>query len=480
MPLVWAAGVLTNGHGNNYVEDVVRDLERRARHLQRVVDPETETNAALRAAFKRLNIWGAQVTYPVILHLLDLEDRTVATLGEVTSAVATIESFLVRRMICGVPTNNLNRIFNSLVSQLRSDQSVDSAVREVLSRERNFWPDNSMLRTAMRTRPFYWQGRASQRQLVLRRLEESYLSAERGDLDGVQLTIEHVLPQSPTMEWLDTLREEVAPGQRPEDLHRELVHTIGNLTLTGYNSQLSNNPFQRTRDLLDDSACKQDLFRNSNLELNRRIAATPRWGQAEILRRADELAIQASSIWPEPLTPIRTTNGRDWTVLDKVLAEIPAGAWTTTGELAVLIGTRAASVDAHLSTVSLTNAHRVLTPEGRISAMFHSIHPSDSHNPVDILRAEGVVFDADGTADPNQRLSAADLAVWLAWKLPNRIPPIQTPKTWTSDTADSWIRLASFTDPQSLAWSTGFSMTGPAWVAPWISARGARQVVTYC
>ncbi len=254
-------------HGDeSAIEEVVRGIGRRSKHLQRIVEPSTEPDSTLRSAFQRLNAWGAQVAYPVIMHLLDLHERQQATLKAVVSAVGYIESFLVRRMICAVPTNNLNRIFNSLASQLRSDSAAEG-IREVLSRERNFWPDDPALRAAILAKPFYWQGRAQQRQVVLRRLEESYPSQERIDFERAPLTIEHVMPQSPSTEWLGTLQEEVDPGETAEDLHRRFVHTLGNLTLTAYNAQLSNNPFQR----------KLDLLERSNLEMNRRITATPRW-----------------------------------------------------------------------------------------------------------------------------------------------------------------------------------------------------------
>jgi alkylated DNA nucleotide flippase Atl1 len=335
-----------------------------------------------------------------MLLLLNLEERGTCTVDEVSEALSNIESFLVRRMICGVPTNNLNRIFNALPDLVGSQDAVATRIREALSRERNFWPDNSTLQAAMRSRPFYWQGRATQRRLVLRRLEESYPTAERVDLDQAALTIEHVLPQSPTIEWLDILHEEVAQGETAEDLHRQLVHTIGNLTLTGYNTQLSNSPFQR----------KQDLLRQSNLELNRRIAATTRWGKAEIQMRAEELASRAIGIWPEPANPVRSVEGRDWSSLEKVLAEVPAGAWTTCGDLAVVIGSHAVPVGVRLSTVQVPNAHRVLTAEGGISPQFHWLDPEDHRDPTDVLRAEGVVLDASGIADPNQRLDAGELA----------------------------------------------------------------------
>jgi hypothetical protein len=109
---------------------------------------------------------------------------------------------------------------------------------------------------------------------VLRRLEESYGAPEPVDFARAQLTIEHVLPQTPTEEWLATLAEDVTDEAGPQELHELLVHTLGNLTLSAENARLSNSPFQR----------KQDIYQASALRMNREIAEEPRWGKAQISR----------------------------------------------------------------------------------------------------------------------------------------------------------------------------------------------------
>ncbi len=136
---------------------------------------------------------------------------------------------------------------------------------------------------------------------------------------------------------------------------------LGNLTLTADNAQLSNNQFKR----------KLDLLERSSLEMNRRIAATTRCGKEEILARANDLAERAIAIWPGPLPGSNLPEGRDWRVLGKALAQLPAGSWTTYGDAAALIGSHPVPVGVRLSTVRVPNAHRVLTSEGRVSPGFH-------------------------------------------------------------------------------------------------------------
>lgn len=384
------------------LEAEVAELARRARHLQVLVEPAGEPHPEIRAGLERLNAWGAQTAYPLLMHLLDLRERGAASDEQAMRVLAYVESFLVRRMLCAVPTNNLNRIFNTLVQQLRGDLSVDDAVRRALSGERRFWPSDAALREAIRGKPFYWQGRPEQKLLVLRRLEESYPSKERVDFAASRLSIEHVLPQSPPKEWLDMLAEDADEELSAEELHQQLVHTLGNLTLTAYNVELSNHPFER----------KQQLFARSHLELNRPIAKAPRWGQAEILQRADELASRALQIWPGPIAggDVERLTGRDWSMLHQALAALPAGSWTTYGDLAELIGSHPRAIGYHLATARVLNAHRVLARNGKVVPSFHWLDEQDARDPNEVLRNEGVRFDESLRADPAQRMAAQDLA----------------------------------------------------------------------
>jgi alkylated DNA nucleotide flippase Atl1 len=235
--------------------------------------------------------------------------------------------------------------------------------------------------------------------LVFQRLEESYQHAEPIDWRATSLSIEHIMPQSLTAEWREGLS---AAGDDPAEVHAELLHTLGNLTATAYNGQLSNNPFER----------KQEILSGSHLELNRAIKPAGQWGKAEILARADELAERATGIWPGPVPGVEEPAvGRDWSVLHAVLAALPHGAWTTYADLAELIGSHQVPVGQHIATTAeLLNGHRVLNAEGRAAAAFRWSDPADTRDVYEVLKAEGVRFGPDGRADPSQRLRADDLA----------------------------------------------------------------------
>ncbi len=381
------------------VETEVRELARRAGLFRRIVQPETEDHAGIQAALVRLDRWGASTAYPLLLHLYLLREAGKCSSAEVLQALSYVESFLVRRMIAGVPTNNLNRIFSSLVPQLKDDLPIAEAVRHVLSEPRKYWPSDPALRNAFRSKPFYYQGRQNQKMLVFDRLERSYEHAEPVDWSAAKLSIEHIMPQSLTDEWEQGI---AAAGEDPAVVHSELLHTLGNLTVTAYNGRLSNSPFER----------KQEILQGSHLELNRAISPSESWGRAEILARADELADRAISIWPAPLADVEEPKeGRDWSRVHAALAALPLGFWTTYGDLAQLIGSHQVSVGQHLAnTPGILNAHRVLTSEGRVAEGFRWSDPRDHRDVREVLVTEGIRFRADGRAELAQRLRSDDLA----------------------------------------------------------------------
>ncbi|MDH6570756.1 alkylated DNA nucleotide flippase Atl1 [Streptomyces sp. SAI-117] len=393
-------------HGKATEQDIeayISELHRSAALFRRLLHPEEEPDASVRAHLHRLEAWQAQVTYPALMLLLDRRERGTLDSSGTARAMSYIESFLVRRMICRVPPNNLNRIFQAVPGQLPLDVPIADGLHQLLSADNRFWPADDELREKIRKAPFYQFGRPQQRKMVLQRLEESYEHPEPVDFVAAQLTIEHVMPQSPGDEWLRMLGEDVADGETVEDLHSRLQHTLGNLTLTAVNSELSNHPFER----------KQGLLQGSHLEMNRRIAATERWGAKEIIARADELADRAIALWPAPLRGVgRAERSRDWHLAHQVLAALPHGTWTSYGDLAAFLGSGAQAVGNHLAgTPGVANAYRVLTSEGRVSEGFRWTSEDEGGDVRSLLSADGIRFTVTGAADPVQRLTADDLAL---------------------------------------------------------------------
>ncbi|MFC5941900.1 DUF262 domain-containing protein [Micromonospora harpali] len=391
------------------VEAEVQRFSRLGALLRVILHPAEEHDPAVRQRLERLSAWGTTTVYPVLLHLLDRRDQGTATSEQIAAAMLYLESFFVRRLLIGRSTMNINRILLAVVTEMDRDLPVHEAVRKYLSTGRKHWATDASLRALVRTIPFYLNGRASQRSLVLRWLEESHGSKEPVALE--KLTIEHVLPQTLSEEWAQMLAADLDTDETPGEAHDALVHTLGNLTLTGYNSELSNKPF----------AAKRTALAKSGVQLSRDIADRQRWGRSEILTRADALAERIITSWPGPTEESGNQSDVPWDVLAKALAELPAGSWTTYGDLAALIGTAPQPVGNRLANHPTLNAHRVLQAGGIVAGNFKWLEPGRTDDPRDVLRAEGVTFDQHGRADQAQRITVEELAQ-LAGITPEELP----------------------------------------------------------
>lgn len=111
------------------------------------------------------------------------------------------------------------------------------------------------------------------------------------NLDSVRLTIEHVMPQTLSPVWQAEIEATMSKTDRAAYVHDEVVNTLGNLTLTAYNSELSNRSFAEK---------KSAWLGDSNLQLNREIAKHKHWGAKEIRTRGRLLATRMNSLWPGP------------------------------------------------------------------------------------------------------------------------------------------------------------------------------------
>ncbi|WP_324273550.1 GmrSD restriction endonuclease domain-containing protein [Blastococcus brunescens] len=313
---------------------------------------------------------------------------------------------MVRRLIVGRATQGLNRILLATVHEMPQDLPVEEAVRVYLSTGRKHYGSDADVAAAVATAPFYLTGRPNQRNLVLRWLEESYDSKEPVALGG--LTIEHVLPQTLTDSWISELG--VAADEDPEQAHAELVHTLANLTLTGYNSVLSNSPFH----------VKREQLATSGLRMNQEIAIEEHWGVSQLKARANRLAARITETWPGPVAGALPAGGPNWPLLATALAALPAGSWTSYGDLAALIGSHAVPVGQYIAGNPVPNAHRVLKAAGVVSPDFRWLEPGRTDSPEQMLRDEGVEFDS-GRASKAQRFTSSELAALVGLE-PETLP----------------------------------------------------------
>jgi Protein of unknown function DUF262/Protein of unknown function (DUF1524) len=386
------------------VADELVRLERDSREYAKILEPDLEESVAVRPRLTALTAWGTDTVQPLVLELLvrHREGRTQG-LADVSLALAYIESFLVRRMLCGIPTNNLNRIFSSVTSQLPADASAPQAVRIALSGGQKYWPTDSQVRRAVVERPFYWSGQPGQRRFVLEKLEAHYANKELIDFDS-NLSIEHVMPQTLSHEWEAEL---LAAGVNAEEARDRWLHTLGNLTLSGYNPELGNASFDVKRRKYADSA----------LALNRDIGRYGQWTPTEIQRRGESMGAAIVEIWPGPASEedLAAAPSVPQELLDAVLL-LPESRWTTTSDLAQFLGASRSYVEELVRALPLVDRVHVLDETGELP---EDLPYEDREDAFRLMRREQLLYDADETMAPSaNRIDAAGLAS-LAAEMPD-------------------------------------------------------------
>lgn len=255
-------------------------LARFARYYEVLVRDGKAPTRAIEAELRRIRRLEVTVAYPFLLHAYAAFDEHRLSEADLLRVLDMVETFVVRRHVAGIATHGLNKAFAGLWKQAgETDAGFVARVGELLAKRE--LPTDAQFRERLQDTQLYGSGeRLKKLKLMLERLEEA--AGHKEAVDPTKLSIEHVMPQSLTPEWSAEL------GPDAEDVHDDLLHTLGNLTLTGYNSELGNMPF----------AEKRARYAESHLELNRWFAGIARWNKEEIERRAAALAEQAVQCWP--------------------------------------------------------------------------------------------------------------------------------------------------------------------------------------
>ena len=274
------------------IQEIAADIAR-VGELYRAIEECRANDARVALFLRRRRTMVAGVVVPVLLWLLssDVPEE------ELLKSVIALDSYLVRRMICGWPARGHDLVFYGLLAELKqAGPSIagDTVVGFLMNQEAiaNKWPTDAELLDAFEKNPLYRWVTVNRVRLILEGIESQLHSplAEIQDLPG-NLQIEHIMPQQWTANWPlpdSDIAEDVAIANR----HR-LVHTIGNLTLvTGrLNATLSNSSWGTKREALK---------RHTVLFLNRSLLEFPPddWDEDVIVERSRKMHASAIKEWP--------------------------------------------------------------------------------------------------------------------------------------------------------------------------------------
>jgi uncharacterized protein with ParB-like and HNH nuclease domain/predicted transport protein len=268
------------------IEEILKDIYQFSKYFVNLafqVEKDKEINEVL----KDINALKVDVSYPFLLEVYDDFTQQRISKAEFISVLKLVESYVFRRAICGVPTNSLNKTFATLSKEINKENYLES-VKAAFALKDSYrrFPNNEEFSRELKVKDVY---NFRNRNYLLRKLE-NYNRKEIVDIEAY--TIEHIMPQNPNLseEWRKDL------GENWEEIQKAYLHTLGNLTLTRYNSELSDKPFKEKRDM-------DGGFADSPLRLNRGLGQLEIWNEQEIINRGNKLSEQAILVWEYPELP---------------------------------------------------------------------------------------------------------------------------------------------------------------------------------
>ncbi len=269
--------------GTREIDKIISDIFGFSKFYTRIA-LEKEENPKLKQAFTDLKELKVDVAYPFLLNIYnDFEDKIIDE-KEFLEILNLIQSYIFRRSVCGIPTNSLNKTFANLYEQIDQDNYLESLkAKMILMTNYRRFPNDSEFTKELKEKDLY---NIRNRNFWLRKFE-NFDRKEYVRVDDY--TIEHIMPQNPNLsdEWKRDL------GENWKEVQDNYLHTLGNLTLTGYNSELSDKPFARKKTI-------EGGFDQSPIRLNRSLAKFSVWNEDSIKKRADILASEMVDIWQFP------------------------------------------------------------------------------------------------------------------------------------------------------------------------------------
>ncbi|MGI0481057.1 DUF262 domain-containing protein [Geminocystis sp. CENA526] len=264
------------------VSDYLKDIYKFANYYAIFLNPQQEKNLKVRKYLKRIKSLDIKTVYPFLLNCYDDWQQNRLTETDFIDICKIVENFIIRRFVCNVQTRGLNRIFSILYSQvtknidLKNMNFLEELKRHLQTQD---YPLDDEFRENIKQVKLYGSNRTEKARLILESIEEFFGHKEMVSFDN--LTIEHIMPQKLNEWWKNHL------GEDYEITHDLLLHSLGNLTLTAYNSELSNDIFPN----------KQRELINSHLEVNKYFQNVFNWRRETIENRGEELANIALQIW---------------------------------------------------------------------------------------------------------------------------------------------------------------------------------------
>lgn len=266
------------------LEDLCKDLYMYARYYTNMIF-EQGTNKNLINLYKEIKYLKMEVAFPFLLKIHYDFERNLINEDELVSIIKLCISYVFRRNICDIPTNSLNKTFATLKNEINVDDYINSIKAFfILKDDYKIFPNDEKFSSALKVKDIYHM---RIRNYILSSLENFN---NKAPINIENYTIEHIMPQTKNLSnvWKKEL------GKNYETVQKKYLHTIGNLTLTAYNSEMSNKSFSEKMEM-------NGGFKESALRLNSYVVKQNEWNEKIIKERASILVEKALLIWKYPI-----------------------------------------------------------------------------------------------------------------------------------------------------------------------------------
>lgn len=265
-------------------EEFCFDIYRFATYYTNIIFSASE-NKELNIIFSNIKALQMEVSYPFLMKLYYDYDLGLISYDEFAEILNICESYVFRRAICGIATSSLNKTFATMKNNINEDDYLNSVKAAfILLGAYKIFPIDNVFHNEFIIRDIY---NMRIRNYILSKLE-NYDNKSPVNINN--LTIEHIMPQNENLsdEWKKEL------GEDWNLVYKTYLHTIGNLTLTAYNSEMSDKPFIEKLEMTGG-------FKQSALRINSFLVNQTTWNKAKIQERAEQLYNLAKLIWKYPV-----------------------------------------------------------------------------------------------------------------------------------------------------------------------------------
>lgn len=236
--------------------------------------------------------------YPFLFCIFDDFSKNILTMDELEKVLTFFFNYLLRRIVCDISSNSLRGLYKTLYNRIFAntaafDNYYDSIIQffSQLS-NKNAIPSDSAFKVALLNSDIY--NKRAVCKYMLNSIENinNDGTESKEAIDIKTLTIEHIMPQVLTTDWKNYL------GQDYARIYEKYLHNLGNLSLTGYNPEMGQKPFDEK---------KKAIISNSHIVvLNQDIINQDVWNEAAIINRAERLSNILMRIFKIDKTTINT------------------------------------------------------------------------------------------------------------------------------------------------------------------------------